>query len=849
MFLINNSLRNPSSATGDNPFTDYALPDWAAGLPESQGAPLAPRVFPPAEVFGGDGEFDLLAESTASTGEGSSGSIVLGSIDPLTGAIGSSGGGFEDGLSGLPPTPDPFEGVPVATTMAMGEETSDTLLWCWLPPLETLPAPTEEPPTTEEPLMGGVDPWFPDRTDINSCYVVDERLWVGQLPWTDEVPSIDGEQPPIDTSDPLVTDPLATVDSEKYFTESVDIGVLIDPDEYSFGGSCPDASDVFVTLDEPFVDSSSARNDSIDSVLEPQDETYSEDSVFTPYASYSYVSYSYTHNIVCEIKPIEMVSSLPEGGSSEPPLGDQPLNPQPPEISEPISEGTSPVDSEGSTVLPDPGVPTPVLIQPIGPSSDLPDPLSEEPGISDPLVNTTIPDPIKKPFPIGDDFVITTMALGEEGDAGCWPPLETPFELDPESPFSNVYPVDEVGFDPTADPCDNQPSETYANPTFTNPQPTDLDGLTSDPIGVGVETLEGSQQQERSIEDPTNESGQPFTQDYQPLLIYCLVDYIQILPPLEIVVSPSVLLDSHDGLEPLPSDSELIAPPDDEYATMPVPGDVELEPWIFESESEDVHSFDYSIDASSAAVLDTDIPELDTDVPLSETPFERPRVILPWYRTSVIVAPSLPTEPSLINPVVDFSGPSDSVVYSADDPADGSSQDSRNSSIGTASSASCQVDLAASMTGSSGLEAIRKESSAAPSAEVTLAPSSSVSPAAAAASLERLSESVAAAFFEGLSDSAADSSLSAAQPEDPLSAVPLDRTPQDLPPIALASSPTTAGLTSESAAASSSDVQPSSNDAPHPEVDKSVVMLLLESDRKAPNPLESFQLPLLSSSS
>jgi hypothetical protein len=50
MFLINNSFTDIPSTTGDNPFTDYALPDWAAGLPESQGAPLAPRVFPPAEV-------------------------------------------------------------------------------------------------------------------------------------------------------------------------------------------------------------------------------------------------------------------------------------------------------------------------------------------------------------------------------------------------------------------------------------------------------------------------------------------------------------------------------------------------------------------------------------------------------------------------------------------------------------------------------------------------------------------------------------------------------------------------------------------------------------------------------
>jgi hypothetical protein len=279
MFLINNSFSNPSSATGENLFTEYTLPDWATGLPESQGAPHLPQALPPADVFGGDGEFDLLAESTASTGEVSPGSIVLGSIDPLTGAIGSSGGGFEDGLSGLPATPDPVEGVSIATTMAMGEETSDTLLWCWLPPIETFPAPIEEPATTEEPLMGGVDPWFPDWTDINSCCVVDGRLW-----------------------------------------------------------------------------------------------------------------------------------------------GGQPLNPQPPEILEPISEGTNPVDSEGSTVLPVPDVPTPVPIQPIVPSSDLPDPLSEEPGISDPLVNTTIPAPIKKPFPTGDDFVITTMALGEEGDAGCGPP-------------------------------------------------------------------------------------------------------------------------------------------------------------------------------------------------------------------------------------------------------------------------------------------------------------------------------------------------------------------------------------------------------------------------------------------
>ena len=153
------------------------------------------------------------------------------------------------------------------------------------------------------------------------------------------------------------------------------------------------------------------------------------------------------------------------------------------------------------------------------------------------------------------------------------------------------------------------------------------------------------------------------------------------------------------------------------------------------------------------------------------------------------------------------------------------------------------------MTGSSRFEAVREESSAAPSAAVTLAPSSSVSPAAEAASLERLSDSVAADFFAGLSDSAAGSSLSAAQPEDPLSAVPWDTTPQDLPPIALASAPTTAGLASESAAASASDAQPSPSDAAYPEVAKSVLMLLLESDRKAPNPLESLQLPLLSPSS
>ena len=74
-----------------------------------------------------------------------------------------------------------------------------------------------------------------------------------------------------------------------------------------------------------------------------------------------------------------------------------------------------------------------------------------------------------------------------------WPPLETPSELDPESPFSNVHPVDEVGVDPTVDPCDTQPGETSAKPPFTKPQPTDMDGLTSDPIRAGVETLEGGQ--------------------------------------------------------------------------------------------------------------------------------------------------------------------------------------------------------------------------------------------------------------------------------------------------------------------------------------------------------------------
>ena len=865
MFLINNSFTDIPSTTDDNPFTDYALPDWAFHSLESQGATLAPQVLPPVDVFVGGGEIDPLAEIIAFSDDATSGSLDQGGIDPLTGAIGSSGGGFEDGLSGLSPNPDPFEGVPMATTMAVGEETTDNLPWCWLPPLEPFPEPTEEPPTTQEPLTGGVDPWFPDWTDINSCGVVDGGLWVCELPWIDQSTLIEGEQPPIDGSDPLVTEPpvtdpfvtdvLTIVDPGKDFLVTIDLGAPLEECVVYFGRPAPDETAGFVTLEEPYIDSSSTDNDFIHPGIEAQNATEAESSTLTTYATYSYIDYNNFQFELIESLPIEVLidtvfvelePGLSQGSPSEPPFGDQSLNPQPLNIFESVSEETSSVDSSGSTVLPDPGVPVPLFIEPIVPSSDLPDPLSEEPGLSDPLVDTTSPVSIKEPVPISDDFVITTKAVGEEGDGGYWPPLETPIELDPESPFINVYPVDKV-FDPAVEPCD-QTIETYENPTFTKPRPTELDGLTTDPINAWVDALDGNEPQEGSTEYLYNETDLLLTKDYEPKPIYCFVECFLPPPPLELIMPDPVLLDSNEGFEPLPPDLDPIGLPGDEYTINPAPADDESESCIAMSEPDDIYLYDYLVDGSTSA-------EFDTDIALSETPLGRPRVILPWYRTSVIASP---TEPSLIDPVVEFSALSDSVAHGADE----SSHDSMEQPIETLFGVSSLADLAGSMTGS-GPEADLKESNAAPSAAEppllssssspavaeTSSISSSSSPAVTTDSLDGLSDSGAAVSFEELSASSAGSSLTAAQPESPLSAVPLDTTPQDLPPTTLASVQTTAALTSESAAASASDAQSPSSDGATPVVSNSVLMLLLDSDRKTANPLEDFQLPLLSPSS
>ena len=639
------TLTNSSRLDASNPFVDYALPDWFS--PDAQGASciaLPPLVCPgfewvipePVVCPGVDlAPPDPLPSEAGLDAQGAgSGDLIpaTGGPDPLIDG-GSTDFAVGDGFDPLQPEPAPFDDASFATTMSVGEEGGDSIIFnCWLPPYLPFPDTAELSSVTSFALgEESGDQFDPSGIGLDGKPPVDEtdpwlQDWSGESDFGGFDEGFPSDQPLSETE----IDPEGSIET---FVPGVPLtDFVLDAFDPTAGGSPDDPVDVNLESDTsfPFDLGFPATNDSDLGTIDYQDPFFD----FQPIACIVY-TYNVTFESYISITPFE--EFVPLDGEEY--------------TQETFEDVSGDVRGAGDVPFQD-----------------------------DSLVLPSDPELVPA------DLTFTTCAIGEESGDGWldpWQPVDAVIEVDPSSPSQAGDPSDEgagdssdeaagdpVVFlidDGTADSTDPQPiyidggniyDEYNSDPSFTPEFESVLDN--SDP-GLSEETFDFTYfdfnnyyEYIESTDDSlfVYNGSTDYYSVYRPILIACFDQGELPLP-----------------CEPLPPELPLPNPPID--WTMPYGyttkafgeegGDgFYLGRPIFEKEppldSEFVFLSDPTQSDSDETVLEESLPwdgewqEATTEtsdpdpIPLTNRGQDADGVILPWYRT-LVVAPPVEAEP------------------------------------------------------------------------------------------------------------------------------------------------------------------------------------------------------------
>jgi hypothetical protein len=419
MISLDESLINSSGVDPTNPFVDYALPE---GFPAQSAGCIAlpPLVCPPFELAvpepsGWEPGFDGQAD-----GSDALASPPTGGADPLIDG-GTSDSPVDSGFGSLNPDPGSIEDVPLAITMAMGEEGEgvDVVIHnCWLPPYLPFPDTTELPIATTmaigeesgdvfdgssiglegKPAGDGVDPWL--------------QNWFDQPDFSAFEDGVSSELDP-------APEPEAGPEDSPHFVSGVPLtDFALDGFDLTEVGSVGDQIDINLELDpDSFLDPGSYSTEDIhlETTVEQAPVFY-----FQPFACVLYVETSFIYPEISFIDSYIPFENDFAGGEGPSGSGD---------------ELTEPSPSESSTDTFDTGD--------VLPQEDVTDQLSEL-------------------FPVPEEIVFTTMAVGEESGDGWvdpWEPLEPLIEVDPFLPFLPSGSGDDESGEPPSVPSDEASSE------------------------------------------------------------------------------------------------------------------------------------------------------------------------------------------------------------------------------------------------------------------------------------------------------------------------------------------------------------------------------------------------------
>jgi len=418
MILLDDSSINPSSSAAENPFVNYALPDWmSADTPVAPICWLPPVVAPP--FFEADsielGESDPSLPSKEPSGV-SAEEVVAWPTDPLIEA------GSVDLLGEDPPSlvvskPDPFADGFGITTMVFGEESADPIIGsCWLPPFLPFPDAVDLPTLTTcalgeetgeaypaEPIsITKISPhewdetWGYQDTDDSEFAIVEESSW-----------SDDGMEEAVFLGPPATVDP-----------------VLPDTAESSFLGEDSNGADpsFYLGVDLGGIDQvvEETGQESSDTTLEPTyvEHTFVESTELEPTYVFDYEAISIACITTCWVDPFPVFAAEFLSVEISPISIDEPTN-----CFEFLAGIPDSYQDGGEHSVIDPIViETPVL----------------EAEQTESSIPTIFVDPIPTRYPSEDEFSITTMAIGEESSdsfGGCWFPIDQPIDFYPETPF------------------------------------------------------------------------------------------------------------------------------------------------------------------------------------------------------------------------------------------------------------------------------------------------------------------------------------------------------------------------------------------------------------------------------
>lgn len=417
MILLDDSSIAPSSSAAENPFVNYALPDWMSaeippvaicGLP-----PLAPPFFETGWIE--LGESDPGPPSKDPSGISAEDGVVW-PIDPLieAGSVDLVG---EDPLSLLVPKPAPFADGFGITSMVFGEESGDPIICsCWLPPFLPFPDAVDLPTLTTDALgeeTGEAYPAEPISITKVSPYEWDEA-WGSQSPDASESVIVDASSWSDDGMEEAVfLGPPATVDP-----------VLPDTAESSFLGVDSNGADpsFYLGVDLGGIDQvvEETGQESSDTTLEPTyvEHTFVESTELEPTYVFDYEAISIACIVTCWVDPFPVFAAEFLPVEISPISIDEPTN-----CFEFLAGIPDSYQDGGEHSVIDPIViETPVL----------------EAEQTESSIPTIFVDPIPTRYPSEDEFSITTMAIGEESSdsfGGCWFPIDQPIEFYPETPF------------------------------------------------------------------------------------------------------------------------------------------------------------------------------------------------------------------------------------------------------------------------------------------------------------------------------------------------------------------------------------------------------------------------------